>query len=117
MFHVLLIWTSLKDVVRERERKLEAIPSASSRYHQRERERERERKKNSGCGSFVVAYFQPAQYFHRPFTVIHSLHANSYTLAKTILIVFPISHGARRAVTLRARLPVIGVDCAVLLSV
>ena len=45
MFHVLLIWTSLKDVVRERERKLEAIPSASSRYHQREREREREKEK------------------------------------------------------------------------
>ena len=43
MFQVLLIWTSLKDVVRERERKRDSIPSASRRYHQKKR-KEREKK-------------------------------------------------------------------------
>ena len=37
MFYVLLFWTSLKDVLRERERRQEAIPTASRIYRQKKR--------------------------------------------------------------------------------
>jgi len=59
MFYVLLFWISLKDVVRERERRQEAIPTASHRYHQK-------RKKNKT--EIVCCYLLPTCYFHRPFT-------------------------------------------------
>ena len=50
MFYVVLFWTSL----RERERKREGITTAA-------RTRKEEIKSGTfGCGSFVVAYFQPA---------------------------------------------------------
>ena len=42
---------------REHERKREAIPMASRRYQQKKKKNKTE---ISGCGSFVVPYFQPA---------------------------------------------------------
>ena len=48
------IWTSLKDVVRQGERKREAISTASRKR------KEKNKIGISGCGSFVVLYFQPA---------------------------------------------------------
>ena len=55
---MLLFWTSLKDVVRESERE-------SERQYQWPRacnikRKEKNKTGTSGCGSFVVAYFQPA---------------------------------------------------------
>ena len=63
VLHVLLFWIPLKDMKRARE-KANTISTASCRYHQN--------RKNktviAGCGSFVVAYFQPAtstDYLHQ----------------------------------------------------
>ena len=58
MCYVLLFWTSLKDVGRESERERE-------RQYQRPlahtiRKEKRKKSGTSGCGSFVVLYFQPA---------------------------------------------------------
>ena len=50
----------------ERERKWKAIPTASRMYHQKQKEDIK--SETSGCGSFVVLYFQPA-------TAIDCLHA------------------------------------------
>ena len=69
MFYVLLFWASLKDVVREHEKKREATPTASHIYHQKRKE-----KNKTGISAFFccflllllvfffffVAYFQPA---------------------------------------------------------
>ena len=54
MFYVLLFWTSLG--VRERRR--EGITTASRMYHPKEKKEIK--SGTSGCGSFVVPYFQPA---------------------------------------------------------
>ena len=74
MCYVLLFWTSLKDVAREHEKKREAIPVASRRYHQKRKERNK--SGISGCGLFVVAYFQPA-------TSIDLLHRHCSNLKQT----------------------------------
>ena len=67
MFYGLLFWTSLKDVVREGER----------RYQRPLTDTIKKKKKNkteiSGCGSFVVADFQPA-------TFIDCLHVEPFLL-------------------------------------
>ena len=58
-----LFWTSLKDVVWERERKREAIPTASSRYHHKRNE-----IKETICLWLVCCCLLPTCYFHRSFT-------------------------------------------------
>ena len=60
--YVLLFWTSLKDVVRVSARE-------SERQHQRPLadtiKKEKNKTGTSGCGSFVVPYFQPATFINR----------------------------------------------------
>ena len=60
--------------LRERERKREGIITASRRYHKKTHTR------TSGCGSFVVNYFQPATYIDR-------LHKNDYPFAGRGLVI------------------------------
>ena len=45
---------------RQRERKREAIPTVSRINYTIKRKEEKEKTGTSGCGSFVVLYFQPA---------------------------------------------------------
>ena len=60
MRYVLLFWTSLKDVGREREKQREVIPTASRRPPPPPQKKKKKKRGISGCGSFVVDYYQPA---------------------------------------------------------
>ena len=64
----------------QREKKREEITTAPRMYHQREKKKEK--SGTSGCGSFVVAYFQPATSIGRlhthylvTWTAIHAVFA------------------------------------------
>ena len=66
MFYVLLFWTSLKEGERAREKArgdincLSWIPSKQQQQRNKKEKLRRNKTGTSGCGSFVVAYFQPA---------------------------------------------------------
>ena len=66
--HVLrvVIWTSLKDVVRQRERKREAIPTASRNIPLKGKKR----IKQELLAEARLLLLIPTCYFHRPFTYI-----------------------------------------------
>ena len=73
-----------KKMWRERERKCEATPTASCRYTIR---KENEKRRTSGCNSFVVAYFQPAE---EPLAVTHLLLPTSNLLVSSFHWLFII---------------------------
>ena len=68
-----VIWTSLKDVGREHERKREAITNGLS--HVPSKRTEEIKSGTSGCGSFVIPYFEPAtsiDRLHIVWTILHN---------------------------------------------
>ena len=83
MFYVLLFWMSLKDGERAREKArgdtncLSWIPS---KQQQNKNKKKKKKTGTSGCGSFVVAYFQPT-------TSIDRLHMHA-TKSVGVLVKF-----------------------------
>ena len=80
MFYVLLFWMSLKEVVRERAKRQYQQPLTDTI------KKEKNKTEISGCGSFVVTYFQPA-------TFINRLHMEPFLLLVRYMVWVVNHHG------------------------